>query len=600
MKRLAIFTLLMVMVVVSGLAGAIANFTPSHAEPLPPSVNVVQSISVPMPRNCGGISRVVWRLNEASAGQASLAQAAAFSQTWQIGTGLEQGVFSGTEIISQHIQLARPWTAGGQVEIIAVAGQQAEPSLLLENNSLYLAWQEDTIGTADTLIRFARSEDGGRLWADARDVQPQSLSQIRPSLGADSKGVLYLTWSEIATSAYNIHLTTSDNNGDNWLTQTPIAPSQDGDQCSCRITISQNDVLYAVWQDFGAGPTNPDIYAARSVDEGQTWQKLAPVNDDTAPAFQGSPALAVDTAGTAYSIWEDDRDGQTTLYGASLLAGADGWTQNVRVLSPALTGVALQPALTAHPQLTGTLYLAWRYEDASSSHIQFSTSTDGGVNWAAPQTVSPPASLNMVRSQPQIQVDAAGAIYVIWQEDDGTVSNLRFAYSEDDGQHWQSQIQLNDTPDVAADPVLGLNDDGQLFAVWRDNRDSTVGAPPALYTARWPNNTQFVPTGTYQGPPGVLARPGQWEQLAWSSTQTDTTRLDFHYRLGWDEGTLLTWGAWQAAPTNPTDLSQQPASTHLQWMARFDSRTPGQTAKLTQVSLSGGEQYRLFLPLILK
>jgi hypothetical protein len=106
-------------------------------------------------------------------------------------------------------------------------------------------------------------------------------------------------------------------------------PSADADPLTGELLVVWND------QRFG----DPDILAIRSTDFGETWSSPVRVNDDAGTEPQFFPWVSFDGNGVAHVVWYDRREngeGIDVYYARSLDGGAS-FEENIRVTAVPFT-----------------------------------------------------------------------------------------------------------------------------------------------------------------------------------------------------------------------------------------------------------------------
>jgi BNR repeat-like domain len=79
-------------------------------------------------------------------------------------------------------------------------------------------------------------------------------------------------------------------------------------------------------------PSDGDLVAWRSGDDGKTWSKGIVINDVPGAPTEGLHALATDNKGRLFAAWLDHRGGHgTKLYGAQSRDGGETWSKNVLI-----------------------------------------------------------------------------------------------------------------------------------------------------------------------------------------------------------------------------------------------------------------------------
>src|SRR5215469_4901923 len=79
-------------------------------------------------------------------------------------------------------------------------------------------------------------------------------------------------------------------------------------------------------------PSDGDLIAWRSIDEGKTWSKGVVINDVAGAPTEGLHALAADENGNLFATWLDKRGGKgTKLYGARSTDSGRTWSKNMQI-----------------------------------------------------------------------------------------------------------------------------------------------------------------------------------------------------------------------------------------------------------------------------
>ena len=112
----------------------------------------------------------------------------------------------------------------------------------------------------------------------------------------------------------------------------------------------------------------------------------------------------------------------------------------------------------------GNIYLAWQEKINDVYQAFFSFSADGGETWSQ--------VLNISRSQGSVdQVDVAadgsGHFYMAWRANKSQGSDVYFCRSLDGGATWNFPVRVNADVKYAENPVLQVNDRGDVFLAWR-------------------------------------------------------------------------------------------------------------------------------------
>jgi hypothetical protein len=153
------------------------------------------------------------------------------------------------------------------------------------------------------------------------------------------------------------------------------------------MASAPDGTIYLAWRKVFAGNVR-DIVVARSTDRGASWQEPVRAHADDW-VFDGcphaGPSLQVDSTGRVHIAWWTGKEGSAGVWYARSEDGARTFA------APVPLGVA-QFSRPAHVQLAlgngGRLVAAWDDGTLATPRIVVRTSSDGGVRWSAPATLS--------------------------------------------------------------------------------------------------------------------------------------------------------------------------------------------------------------------
>ncbi len=112
------------------------------------------------------------------------------------------------------------------------------------------------------------------------------------------------------------------------------------------------------------------------------------------------------------------------------------------------------------------------------------------------QSFSPGVLVNSTPAgfHPSLKVDTAGVIYVAYQSGD---ADIYFTKSTDGGQSFIPAVKVNDDtiPQVGQEkPAIAVNNKGQIFVVWRDQRTAPGQPHKAVFaSASYDGGLNFTP-----------------------------------------------------------------------------------------------------------
>jgi hypothetical protein len=225
------------------------------------------------------------------------------------------------------------------------------------------------------------------------------------------------------------------------------------------------DVKHGVWliSSLPISAASIQVAVNRSTDGGATWSNPTVVaqgaNLDkdwiTCDNTNSSPFY-----GNCYAEWDDNGAADQIWMSASNNGGLT-WAAPIKPVGTAL-GLGAEPLV----QSNGKVIVPFL---GNASDIESFTSTDGGASWSAPVQVSPVNDHQVaggLRSDalPSAAMDAAGTVYVVWQDCSfraSCASNDLVMSTSPDGMAWTAPARIPiDATTSAVDhfiPGLGID-----------------------------------------------------------------------------------------------------------------------------------------------
>jgi hypothetical protein len=193
-------------------------------------------------------------------------------------------------------------------------------------------------------------------------------------------------------------------------------------------------------------------------------QFSTPKNVSNNSDFSFTPQLAVDLGGNIYVVWEDDTDTNSNIL---FSRSTDGGTFS------APKGVSNSAGFSFNPRIAvdsgGTINVVWQDSPDffRTSNVFFSRSNDGGNTFSTPINLSQ-TIVSAFYSVPQIAVDTAGNISVVWESDTGNFA-IWFSGSSDGGTTFSGPKMLSTNTGGSIDPQIAVDKNGNINVVWEDD-----------------------------------------------------------------------------------------------------------------------------------
>ena len=249
--------------------------------------------------------------------------------------------------------------------------------------------------------------------------------------------------------AADIGYAISNDGGATW--QSGLLPGLTTFECSGHNSaVSDTAVVYdaahSTWliASLPISSTNVQVVVSRSTDGGASWSN--PVNIANGPDLDKDWITCDNSAtspfyGHCYAEWDDNGNGNLIFISTSSDGGVT-WSTPVSTAGNA-NGLGAEPLV----QPNGTVIVPYL---ANAPFIESFSSSDGGASWSAPVVVSQVNDhlvAGGLRSDalPSAAMDAAGNIYVVWQDCSfraNCSSNDLIMSTSADGVNWTAPARI--------------------------------------------------------------------------------------------------------------------------------------------------------------
>ena len=332
-------------------------------------------------------------------------------------------------------------------------------------NNVYAIWQDDA--NAVNEVFFSSSSDNGTSFSLQLSLSNNlAVDSTVPQVAAAGSNV-YVVWQQNDGTGDEIFFEGSTDNGVTFNVATGGTPGVPGTSVnlsnnpSSSVTPSvaaSGTNVYVVWQD------GFNILYTNSTDNGQTFS--APAILSTTPLTAATSPKVVAQGSNVYVTWLDDNDvffDKSNDSGASF-AGATN-----------ISGTGAAQLTQPQTAASGSdIYVVWQDTSPGNNEILLKASNDNGVSFGTTTNLSNNVGFSQV---PQITASDSN-VYVVWQDDLGTVStsDVLFERSSDDGSSFNGG-----TPGSPGAPVNISNNSGtsafaqlsvagsDLYVVWQDD-----------------------------------------------------------------------------------------------------------------------------------
>jgi hypothetical protein len=334
------------------------------------------------------------------------------------------------------------WIFDENIRINDIKGStgHGSPSIRLDNNYLYVVWEDDRFGFEE--IYFAYSLKNSINFSRDSQVVSEPESKVLPSIAVKNKTV-YVSimnknnWDIEFTEGHSINgiyrfekpARVNDDPAGNWH----YAPS---------IVAADENNIYITWLD--ARNNNYDIYFSHAKKESGNWYfgKNIKVNDDAVNASQYTPSIVYDN-GSVYIVWYDDRNGDLDIYLSTGRFKNNRWEfgSNIRVNDDPGNSAQMHPEIAVSKD---EIFISWEDEREGDFNIYFSNGRmkNGSFGFSKNIKVNDAGGNHF---SPKIKA-VGESVYLVWQAEVNDSGDIYFSQGKYNGKNWEfsTNIKVND------------------------------------------------------------------------------------------------------------------------------------------------------------
>ena len=374
-----------------------------------------------------------------------------------------------------------PWFGPNTLVTELPAYTSYQPSIAIDGAGVvYLAYGGWGGSTTQSDIFFSKSSDGGRTWSAPYRVNNDGsgAAQAEPSIFVDHSRAIYIVWTDYRNGLPDVYFSKSADGGLSFSANVRVNDVAANSQWAPDVAVDSMGLIHVVWTDLrNAGTTGPDIYYANSTDGGLSFNPNRRVNNDAVAAEQGEPAIAVAADRSVYVVWTDPRNGArgSDIYFSKSTDLGNTWTPNFFLNDDA--GNRAQSAPDIAVDAAGIVYVVWSdSRDLNTSPDIYATrSSNGGASFAANVRVNDDAGVTY-QGTPALAVNG-GSVRAVWSDERVRGSTWRDIYSASspDGLTWGPNLRVNDDSlqfNIQDTPTVAVSATGDAYAAWLDGRTS--------------------------------------------------------------------------------------------------------------------------------
>jgi hypothetical protein len=249
-------------------------------------------------------------------------------------------------------------------------------------------------------------------------------------------------------------------NGAGWGTATAIEADGTGDAGAPQIAMDGAGNAMVVWGWASADPPYAFSVWANRYKAGTGWGSAGPIDDLNTSNPNPNPHVAFDGAGNAIAVWHRPDGSWNSIWASRYVVGS-GWG------APGL--IETDNTNSAHDARIafdsgGNAMAVWIQSDGVRDNVLANRYT-AGQGWGSAELIETNNSGPAL--EPRIVFDGNGNATAVWSHRDVagfTFNILANRWTAATG--WGTPVPIDNAPDPARAPQLGIDDDGNVIVVW--------------------------------------------------------------------------------------------------------------------------------------
>nr|WP_242424288.1 hypothetical protein [Frankia sp. EI5c] len=332
------------------------------------------------------------------------------------------------------------------------------------NGYTAVVWEDDRDATAPE--NTLHTEVYLRLYRDGTSLYETRLSaggsgdwrHVQPDVALHEDGTAVVIWAEDpdGNGYYNIAVRAVNTAGT--VTGTARANADaDGQQLNAHVAADPDGPGFAVAFEDVQGTAAPTI---RLSGYASITSKTYEAQVNTAGGTHRRPDVAMDAAGNAVVVWDEDGDGNGAYnIGRKVYTATGGVKVAQAIANVATGGDQVHPSVAAN--FNGDQFVAW--ETDQNGGAQVGTRSFSAANVAGPEVIVP-------GTDPQAGLDDQRRAVVAWAQSTDVYAQGLNADGTTAGR--LPQLRVHTTVTGRQDePALGVNPWGQLVIAYTDDHD---------------------------------------------------------------------------------------------------------------------------------
>ena len=418
-----------------------------------------------------------------------------------------------TSDISSVAVVCRDWGGAALIETDN-AGDATAPQVAMDSSGNAVAVWTQFDGSHFNL--WANRYLAGSGWLTSIFIDGDGANDASsPHIAMDGSGNAIAVWElngEIRARRYTA--------GVGWGVIATI--SNPGGAAAPDITLAPGGDAMAVWTQTDG--THINVWANHYI-AGWGWSRPATIADGSGDA--DAPRVAADDGGDVMAVWQQS-DGTRTNIWANRYTVGSGWG-TAALIETNNAGAASAPQIAATGN--GDATAVWQQSDGSVTSIWANRYT-AGTGWVGAGLIENNDTGDAVT--PQVAIDGSGNAVAVWSQSDGSVYSIwTNRFTAVGGWGTAALIEHDDSGDALI-PEIAVGANGDAVAVWQQFDGSRTNIWTNRYTAggNW-DAAELLETDNTGDAVAPQITVGGNDQAAAVWSQSDGTRYNIEANIYW-------------------------------------------------------------------
>jgi len=394
-----------------------------------------------------------------NAGDASYPQVAVDSSgnavaVWYQSDGTRTNIWS-----NRYTALTGTWGTAELIETDAGAAYDPQVTVDSSGNAVAVWYQHDGSRYSIYSNRYTASTG---TWGTAELIETDNAGDAYShQVTIDSSGNAVAVWSQSDGTRFNIWSNRYTALTGTWGTAELIETDNAGAALNPQVAVDSSGNAVAVWQQYDGTRTN--IWSNRYTALTGTWGTAELIETDAGAAQ--FPHVAVDSSGNAVAVWSQ-YDGTRNNICSNRYTASTGTWGTAELIETDNAGAALNPRVAGDS--SGNAVAVWYQSDGTRFNIWSNRYTASTGTWGTAELIE---TDNVGYAMyPQVAVDSSGNAVAVWHQSDGTRANIRYNhYTTSTGTWGTAELIETDNAGDAMYPQVAVDSSGNALAVWQQS-----------------------------------------------------------------------------------------------------------------------------------